>query len=241
MPQGIPPEVIQLPPIDHFANDAPVDCDQVADFELVEIGFLFEPPVNRPEGSLSQMKLSVFIDKRFAFHRDSGAVDLLHRSPADAAGIDTLKGVFALFVAGALPDVEDVEGVMGDGALLDLGGQAVERFSSQSVFEPEPFAQMPIELFLGDILQQFIADPVGLNDPLVKGIPDLVRVRNVEQVRVHRLKSGEELYQSGVGHAFPNVSKDFGIGVGPAVMQAVGTEGVAAGAQKSVHHIDDIS
>ena len=123
--------------------------------------------------------------------------------------------------------------------MLDFGGEPVKSLSSQSVLEPEPFAQMPVKLFLGDVFQQLVADPVGLHHPLVEGILNLIGMRDVKQVGVHCLESGEELCQSRVGDAFPNVSEDLGIGVGPAVMQAVGTKGIAAGAQKSIHHTDD--
>src|SRR3989304_4214522 len=47
-------EKVQLAGINNLAQNAPVDRNQVADFEPVEIGFLFQPASDRPKGGLPQ-------------------------------------------------------------------------------------------------------------------------------------------------------------------------------------------
>ena len=238
MAESIPAQEGGLAGVNHLAEHAPVDGDQLPRLELLNIEFGLQIALEGFKAGFSQIDLSFGGQKRFYPCRHSRPLDLGDRSPADAAGIHAFQRMLSFLMPGSFPDIQNVKRMVRDGSLLNLFGQPVEVPAAKPVFQPQTLPQVTVELLLGDVFQQLVADPVGLYYPLIKWIFDFVGMGDVKQVGVHRLERSQQAAQVGVSRFFLDVGEDLPISIRSAIVQAIGAEGIAAAANHSIHHLD---
>lgn len=120
MPQRVLAEHRRLPRSNDLAGDAPMDGNHVAGLNLLNIIFGFQPPREFLLYRLAEKKFSVCRKKRLGEHGDRGTAYGYYLAPAHAAFVHALQCVFAVKVAGAPPDVQNMKRMVWNRSLSDF-------------------------------------------------------------------------------------------------------------------------
>lgn len=138
-------------------------------------------------------------------------------------------------MAGSAPDVQDVKRMMGRGSGNYFVGDGFKRLCPNFFLYSLILQKVAVELFFLHVFQKSVADPIGLHDPVVKWIPDVVGLGYKPKVRIKGFEFLKNKSESGVSGAFFNVVVNLPRFVGTAVMQAIRTERITAAARQAVN------
>src|SRR3990172_515179 len=164
---GVTLEVLGLALGEPLADPAPVERHRVARDELGDEPAAVRQPRRVHELGGGEPQLAPVQDQRAPLHAHSRTVDRGDFAPADPAVIEGRDHV-PVQLADPQPYVEHVEAVVRQGAGRHLVGDEVHDLGRQ--LPAEPLAQRRVQLVGGELAEQVVADPVGLDHPLVEQI-----------------------------------------------------------------------
>lgn len=229
MVPGVAFKLVPLLGQQRFTDPAPVEGDVVAGTGVVGKAVAVDLTQDALFAGCTQSELAVDEDERLAGDDELGAFDPDDPPPADPALIHGVQRVGKL--PGAAMDIKHVKAVVGPGAGRRLRQQPVARAAAH--VGVQALGQRFVHLADLDAFEKVVPEPVGFDNPVVKGIGNGICPSDELEVREGAGELPEQSVQAAV-HLFGDaVIKERSIVVPATVAESIGHETIANEAQRA--------